>query len=103
MNQSSTNKVEQEKARSPSGELRSTYGSKKNLVVKNFFELMFTKKVWHHMSACKYLCKTANAAQSRAQMGNFNSWRAQSLGWMPQIGRAVQQECRDRSRMPSSA
>eukprot|EP00456_Euglypha_rotunda_P038666 TRINITY_DN2972_c0_g1_i12.p2 TRINITY_DN2972_c0_g1~~TRINITY_DN2972_c0_g1_i12.p2 ORF type:complete len:103 (+),score=34.13 TRINITY_DN2972_c0_g1_i12:445-753(+) len=29
----------------------------------------------------------------------FNS----GLGFVPEIGRAVQQECRDRSRMPSSA
>eukprot|EP00456_Euglypha_rotunda_P046780 TRINITY_DN3725_c0_g1_i6.p1 TRINITY_DN3725_c0_g1~~TRINITY_DN3725_c0_g1_i6.p1 ORF type:complete len:118 (-),score=0.50 TRINITY_DN3725_c0_g1_i6:11-364(-) len=31
------------------------------------------------------------------------SFQSRYLNSMPQIGRAVQQECRDRSRMPSSA
>lgn len=51
--------------------------------VKNFFELMFTKKVWHH------ICKQTNIyAKQRMLLNPELKWEtltvgAQSLGWMP--------------------
>src|SRR5436305_14787955 len=76
-------------------------------LASQFFDVVMGKILTSRLSLSKHLAHKLGNRLMLGKIGVFHNTRNASsrlLLWISkQIGRAVQQECRDRSRMPSSA